>query len=405
MKRLMILALAVLLFPACSDESTGPETPTPLRALTEAETGVLRANSSFAFSLFHNTASNFPEKNIFLSPLSVSMALGMTLNGSAGETRAAMEATLFLNGLTGREINQAYRGLIDLLMQTDPQVTMKIANSIWGRDGYPILQSFIDTNRYYFDAKVSSLDFADPQAAAIINAWVSEQTMGRIPAIIDPPIPADVVMYLINAVYFKGSWATQFDPGETRDDLFNSISGAKQPIKMMNRKGDMRHFSNTMMAVVDLPYGWDRYSMAIVLPSAGTSLEQAATDLASQWADIDEHFTTVEMTIQLPRFKLEYEIEMKDILSTMGMEIAFDPSRANFTGINSNGGLFITEVKHKSFVEVNEEGTEAAAATSVGVGLTSVPETMRVDRPFLFIIHERHSGAVLFIGQVTDLGS
>ncbi|PLX33658.1 MAG: hypothetical protein C0600_00035 [Ignavibacteria bacterium] len=405
MKYLSVVLLAVLLLTACSDDSTGPDTPVPLRSLTEGEHEVLKANNDFAFSLFESTVATAPEKNVFLSPLSVSMALGMTLNGAVGETRTAMEETMALHGLTSAEINGAWKGLSDLLMQADPRVILTIANSIWSREGFSVEQSFIDTNREFFDAEVQSLDFNDPQAAATINAWVNAKTNGLIPDIIDPPIPPEMMMYLINAVYFKGSWTTQFDPSKTLDDEFTALGGTKQPIKMMQRKGDIRYFANTMMQVVDLPYGWDRFSMAVVLPRPGVSLTEAAAELTSRWEDLDEQLGEIEMTVQLPRFTLEYEVEFSDILSALGMEIAFDPSRADFAGINANGGLFISEVRHKTFVEVNEEGTEAAAVTSVGVGTTSVPEHMRVDRPFLFVIHERHSGAILFIGQVTDLGS
>ncbi|MBN1447541.1 MAG: serpin family protein [Bacteroidetes bacterium] len=405
MIRILSVLLAVMMFAACSDDSTGPEQPTPLRSLTEAESSIARSNTDFAFTLFRTTAQTQPDDNIFLSPLSVSMALGMTMNGAAGDTRAAMQQTLMFNALTQQEINEAYRGLIDLLTHTDPRVALRIGNSIWGREGFPIRQDFIDTNRHYFNAEVASLDFDDPQSVDIINDWVSESTQGRIPTIIDPPIPPEVMLYLINAVYFKGTWTTQFDPSRTRDDTFSALSGAKQSVRMMNREGRMRYHADAVMEVVDLPYGWDRYSMTVVLPRQGYTLAQAAEALSSGWTGILEKLVTTEMTLQLPRFTLEYEVALKDILSAMGMGIAFDPGRADFTGINSGGDLYITRVKHKTFVEVNEEGTEAAAATSVEVGLTSVPSVMRVDRPFLFLIHERHSGAILFIGQVTELAS
>lgn len=405
MKYLSFLLFAVLLLHGCSDESTGPETPVPLRALTAGENKVLTANNDFAFSLFESTIAVTPDENVFLSPLSVSLALGMTLNGAAGETRTAMEQTMAVHGLTTTEINEAWRGLSELLRQADPRVILTIANSIWSRAGFPVEQSFIDTNRDYFDAEVQDLDFNDPQASATINAWVNAKTNGRIPDIIDPPIPAEMVMYLINAVYFKGSWTTQFDPAHTRDDTFTALGGEKQSIRMMSRKGDIRYHADNMMQIVDMPYGWDRFSMAVVLPRPGIALADAATELTNRWDGLEELLGEIDMTVQLPRFTLAYEVEFKDILSAMGMEIAFDPSRADFSGINADGDLFISEVKHKTFVEVNEEGTEAAAVTSVGIGTTSVPETMRVDRPFLFVIHERHTGAILFIGQISNLGS
>ncbi len=404
MKHLLILSLAAaFVLASCSDDGAGPEQPTPLRSLTEAEKTVARSNTDFSFSLFRQTITAEPGNNVFISPLSVSMALGMTLNGAAGETRAAMKDALELQGLSEQEINEAFQGLIELLRDTDPRVTLRIANSIWGREGYPILQEFIDTNVKYFGAEVQSLDFNDPQSVNVINDWVSNATESRIPEIVDPPIPPEVMLYLINAVYFKGSWTAQFDPEDTHDGTFTARSGAKQTVPMMTRDGNMRHYVDERLEMVDLPYGWDRYSMAVILPRGERSLAETVETLSEDWDGQLEKLVDTDMTLELPRFTLEYEVGLKDILTTMGMGIAFEGGRADFTGINPAGDLFISRVKHKTFVEVNEEGTEAAAATSVEVGLTSVPPVMRVNRPFIFLIHERHSNTILFIGQVNDL--
>lgn len=404
MKHLLFFSLAAaFILVSCSDDGAGPEQPTPLRSLTEAEKTVARSNTDFSFSLFRQTIKAEPAGNVFISPLSVSMALGMTLNGAAGETRAAMKDALELQGLSEQEINEAYQGLIELLRGADPRVTLRVANSIWGREGYPILQDFIDTNTEYFGAEVQSLDFNDPQSVNIINDWVSNATESRIPEIVDPPIPPEVMLYLINAVYFKGSWTAQFDPEDTHDGIFTAHSGAQQTVQMMMRNGKMRRHINEDLEIVDLPYGWDRYSMAVILPRGEHTLAETLEAMSTDWEGLLEKLVDTDMTLYLPRFTLEYEVGLKDILTTMGMGIAFEGERADFTGINPAGDLFISRVKHKTFVEVNEEGTEAAAATSVEVGVTSVPPVMRVNRPFIFLIHERHSDAILFIGQVNDL--
>ncbi|MBE0644677.1 MAG: serpin family protein [Bacteroidetes bacterium] len=404
MKRIVLLLLPLMLL-SCSEESTGPETPTPVRPISSGELALARANTSFGITLFRSVAASTPDANIFLSPLSVSMALGMTVNGAAGETWLGMRQALHFADMTQSEINQSYRSLLDLLRGIDPRVRLDIANSIWSREGFPLEQAFVDSNRYYFDAEIRTLDFSRADAADIINAWVSQMTQGKIPDIVSTPIPDLVMMYLINAVYFKGSWAEQFDAQKTRDDIFMTIDGGRKNIKMMNRSGSMRYHQGELVEIADLPYGWDRYSMAVILPRPGVTLGQVRDALLSeQWAAWQSKLQDTEMDLQLPRFTLEYEVGLNEMLKSMGMERAFDPDLADFSGINRDRKLYITNVKHKTYVMVNEEGTEAAAATSVEMGTTSMPPVMRVDHPFVFVIHERNSGAILFIGQVTNPG-
>ena len=403
----VIAPLLVMLFAAgCSeDDATGPATPTPMRALTAEETSINRANSGFAFALFDRVAAAEGQKNVFLSPLSVSMALGMTMNGAAGDTWEGMREALQLDAMSAHAMNHAWKGLRDLLLSADPAVTLTVANSIWSRDGFTVTQSFIDTNRYYFDAEVRTLDFSDAGAADVINSWVSEKTRDRIPSIVEGPIPPLTMMYLINAVYFKGNWSTQFDPARTQDAPFHPATGAQQSVPLMQREGRMRHLSNGSLQMVDLPYGWDRFNMAVLLPNEGQDIAALRASLAEPgtWETLYGSLSERSMLLFLPRFRMEYEVGLSGVLAAMGMEKAFQPGVADFTGINPARELHISDVKHKTFVEVNEEGTEAAAVTSVEVGTTSVPPTMRVDRPFIFVIHERNTGAVLFVGQVNDL--
>lgn len=402
MKQLALLVLPLLLL-SCSDESAGPDAPTPVRQINSGELAVMHANAAFGLTLFRSVAEETPDANIFISPLSVSMALGMTVNGAAGDTWLGMRRALHFDDLTQTEINQSYRSLLDLLRGMDPRVRFDIANSIWSREGFPVEQAFVDTNRHYFDAEIRSLDFSRADAADIINAWVSQKTQGKIPDIVTGPIPELTMMYLINAVYFKGTWSEQFDPKKTRDDTFTATGGTRKNIKMMSRSGRMRYHSGQLVEIVDLPYGWDRYSMAVLLPRDGVTLAEARNALLSdQWGLWLDALVETEMDLQMPRFTLEYETSLREMLRKMGMELAFDPVNADFSGINRDRELYVTDVKHKTYVKVNEEGTEAAAATSVEMGTTSMPPVMRVDHPFIFVIHEHNTGAILFIGQVTD---
>ncbi len=402
MKRLVLFVLPLMLL-SCKEESTGPETPTPVRPISSGEAAVARANTGFGFTLFRSVAGAAPEDNVFISPLSVSLALGMTVNGAAGETWTGMRQTLGFDALSQEEINESFRTLIELLQGIDPKVRLDIANSVWSREGFAVEQAFIDSNSKYFGADTRSIDFSRSDAADIINAWVSQKTQGRIDDIVAAPIPDLVMMYLINAVYFKGSWTERFDTEKTRDDLFITPDGGRKAVRMMNRSGMMRYHADERMEIADLPYGWDRYSMAIVLPRSGVTLAQLRDAMTSEaWSGWLAALTDTEMDLQLPRFTMEYEVGLNEMLKGMGMERAFDPDRADFSGINRDRKLYITNVKHKTFVQVSEEGTEAAAATSVEMGTTSIPPLMRVDHPFIFVIHEKNSGAILFIGQVTN---
>jgi serpin B len=245
----------------------GPITELP-RELTVAETKLVEADNRFAFTLFRaiNDHEN-PDRNVFISPLSVAMALGMTYNGAAGTTREAMARTLELEGMTIEEVNQAYRDLIDLLRTLDPRVDLLLANSIWHRPQFTPLPTFFEVNRQYFDAEVQALDFARPDAATVINQWVEDATRGKIPTIVPDPIPGQIVAYLINAIYLKGDWAQQFDKDGTRDEPFWLADGGTVDVPMMSREeGHAVRLVVGDVTVLDLPYGGGAYSMTVLLP-------------------------------------------------------------------------------------------------------------------------------------------
>jgi len=394
-----LIALA-LLATACGAPD-GPIGSLP-RDLSVAEGRLVAADNRFAFGILKAVARQ-PEgrDNLFISPLSISMALGMTLNGAAGATADSMRRALELSELTIDDANAAYRSVIDLLRDLDANVQFRIANSIWYRQGFEVEPAFLDVNRRFFDARVEALDFASPTAPATINQWVSAGTEGKIPRIVSQ-IPADMVMYLVNAIYFKGAWTYRFDPQDTQDRPFRLASGTTKPVPTMTRDGTFYYHRDSAVEVVDLPYGRGAYRMTVLMPVTGgdlgrliDALDQTAWDRAVAGLD------SVSNALFLPRFTLQFGAGLVPTLRGMGMGIAFG-DQANFTGIRRSGGLQISEVKHKSFVDVNEEGTEAAAATSVGVRVTSVAPEVRVDRPFVFAIRERFSGTILFIGKITD---
>ena len=402
--------LSLLLLLGCDsnqeDEERGPE---PTRPLSQAEAKMVQSDNAFGLNLFNTLSEDAPEENIFISPLSISMALGMTLNGADGSTRDEMIATLQKQGLTETAINNSYKSLLDLFTNLDPKVQLSIANSIWYRDGFPVLPLFLEVNKAHFDAEVSSLDFAQSISKDIINGWVDDKTNGLIDKIIDEIKPNDI-MYLINAIYFKGSWTYQFDPEETREEVFNNQNGAKPVVPLMSYLNTVLFAANDQVSLIDLPYGDSLYSMTIVLPNNPEGLGELTSSIdANTWNAWIEDLEPAELEVYMPKFELAYERTLGDMLSDMGMQEAFLPNVANFSRINPDRkDLHISKVLHKSFVEINEEGTEAAAVTSVSIGVTSIdpistPAAFRVDRPFLFVIREQYSGAILFIGQVQNL--
>ena len=398
-----LLLGGVLSLAACDLFGTQPR-EIILRDLSSVEREIVAADNTFGFNLLRALQAETPDETLFISPVSVSFALGMTLNGASGATYDAMAETLGKAGLTETEVNAAYQSLMELLTGLDPKVVLEIANSIWYREGFDVRPEFLDVNRTYFDAEVRALNFDDPAAPDVINGWVDEKTKGKIEEVIKE-IGADVVMVLINAIYFKGDWAYRFDEDDTRDDTFTNADGSTTPVKMMRQHATLPMASTERYTALDLPYGDSLYSMTLVLPGEGVTVDDLVADLdADAWADLTGRLTPREVDVELPRFKIEYETSLEDALSALGMEVAFTDA-ADFSRIRESGGLKIDDVIHKTFVQVNEEGTEAAAVTAVVIVETSapIPQVFRVDRPFVFAVRERHSGTVLFLGKVMSL--
>jgi len=396
----------------CSNKPVDPPY-TPPRALTAAEKHVVESDNKFGLRLFREIVKQEKDSNVFISPLSVSMALGMTYNGAEGATEEAMRNVLELAGLTEQEINESYRSLIDLLTQLDPQVIFEIANSIWCREGFPVKEEFININRTYFDAEVAALDFNKPDASKTINGWVDEKTHGKITEIVSDPIDPETVMFLINAIYFKGAWTCEFDEEDTREDWFTLPDGSQIRCQMMRREDEFSYLENDLFQAIDLPYGNEKFSMTVFLPKPEVDIDSLISEFNQEnWDSWLGSFASDSGKLYFPKFTLEYKIKLNDVLTALGMGIAFDGSRADFSGIaevNPLANLYISKVLHKTFIEVNEEGTEAAAVTSVEVGITSIQPphgfVMRVDRPFVFAIRENHSQTVLFMGKIVEPAS
>lgn len=373
-------------------------TPNPS---TQTSPTIARAANDFGFKMFARLTGG-KTSNTFISPLSISMALAMAYNGADGKTAQDMAASMGLQGASLAEVNAAYASLAGQL-QASKEITLSIANSLWARQGIPLKQDFVAQVGKAYDAKLTSLDFASPNALAQINGWVSDKTRGKIPTILES-IPPDAVLYLINAVYFKGAWLAPFVAEQTKPAPFHAPMG-DVTAQMMNRYDDMLYLDDPLFQAVSLPYTGSQLSMIVVLPKG--SLDSFAPELtAENWQKWSRALRSRKGSLQLPRFKMEYSQTLNEALMGMGMGNAFS-DQANFSKM-SDVPFAISEVRHKSFVEVNEQGAEAAAVTSIGMRAMSAREAeppfqMTVDRPFVFAIQDNRTGAVLFLGTVAKI--
>ncbi|HBB32746.1 MAG TPA: proteinase inhibitor I4 serpin [Cyanobacteria bacterium UBA8803] len=369
------------------------------------DTKLVEANTKFGFKLFSEILKQDSKRNVFVSPTSIAIALAMTYNGASGETQQAMAKALELQGLDLQDINQANLTLKASLENADPEVQLAIANSLWARQDIPFKPQFLERNQQFYQAKVTELDFTNPDAAGVINKWVQESTRGKIPQIIERIKPDDL-LFLINAIYFKGNWTTEFDKGQTTERPFYLPEGTQKQHPMMSQSGRYRYYENDTFQAVSLPYGKGRLSLYVFLPRETNNLEAFQQQLTLEnWQQWMSQFRQRDGSIVLPRFKLDYDIQLNNVLSAMGMELAFS-DRADFSHMTP-ASVTIDEVKHKTFVEVNEEGTEAAAVTSVTIVPTSIaiseePFRMVVDRPFFCAIRDNQTGTVLFMGSIRE---
>ena len=400
------LLVVVGLCSACSDSPAGP-TPSGLvtelpRSLSLVEENLLRASNAFAFQLARELVPVEADENLFFSPLSVSMVLGMLLNGADGDTFDQIRSVLGFGGLTQEQINQGYADLTALLVGLDPGVTIEIANSVWPKAGFPVLADFSERIRSSFGAESAALDFADPNSLDRINGWADEATHGLIEKIFDE-LPGNVVMVLLNAIYFEAGWSTRFDPGRTATAPFFRTDGSIVTSDLMLlERIELPVLWEEEATLVELPYGGEAFAMTVVLPGEGTALTDVVAGLSAQsWNSWTENLAQGKVIVRLPRFELGWEAELNDPLRALGIADAFEPGLADFTRLTPGGGVWLDLVKQKAFVSVDEEGTRAAAVT--GAVLTdSAPVPIRMDRPFLFVLRERLTGAILFMGVVND---
>ncbi len=407
MKVITLFALGtILLLNACTSKEP---TENALKTITLEEGMETRVDeeNGFAFEFLQETLNTTDDDNVFLSPLSVSIAMGMTWNGANGVTKEEIKQALKHQGLTDVQINKYYQILLNNLPNLDNKTKLILANSIWYKKDFPILQSFLDKNSLYFNAKVQGLDFSQPASVDVINNWCAQKTNNLIQKPLDQ-ISDNSVAFLINAIYFKGLWKNKFDSKNTFDASFTAEDNTSSTVDMMNQTESFDYAEDDDAQYIDLPYGNGAFSMLVILPKQGKKTSDIAANLTTtKWKTIVNSLSNQSVTLQLPRFKVQNKLQLNPILERLGIEKAFSPDEADFSGISSDAQLYISRVIHQTYCEVNEEGTEAAAVTIVDIGVTSIPvfKEFRANKPFIFFVREKSTGIIVFAGKIGKIAN
>jgi serpin B len=376
--------------------------------LTEVEKQIAGRTNVFAFDLLHTVAINNETsgQNVFLSPMSAALALAMLNNGAAGQTREEIHQVLGYEDVSTEDVNAYFRKMISAMQEADPQVAFESAASIWIDNAFPVLNAFVETNAGYYDAEIRNVNMSDAATTDLVNAWCAEKTKGTIPRLLNQP-PGGILA-LINALYFKGVWTIPFGKEDTKEEVFSNQDGSASLLPTMNKKDWFNYHKADRFRLLDLPYGNESFSMTLMLPDEGVSLDDVIEELdAEKWESYVIQLSGCELPVKLPRFRLEYERELLDDLKAMGLRL----EEPDFSLIHSTAALAVSRILQKTFVDVGEEGTEAAGVTVLFLSGSTLeenvdvpePPSFYVDRPFLFFIREKTTGAIFFSGAVRNL--
>ena len=411
----IILGL-LCLFTSCQSNDQGSE-PTKKEqqepkerediVLSRAELSMLNATNVFAFNLLKQVSSaETKDQNLFISPLSASLCLSMVANGANGNTLTEMQKTL---GFTSsqQELNEYNKRLVSEMLDLDNTTQLGIANSIWLRNKFAVKESFVSVNKQAYDAQVENLDFDSPKAIETINGWCAKKTENRITDVIKELTP-DMKLVLINALYFKGKWLDPFEEEWTKKETFTNEDGSTTQVDMMHQGDCFRYTSNDVVSIAELPYGNEAFSMVLFLPAVGKNLKECVAELSNEkWQQWNTEMSERNISIGVPKFKMKYERDMRDDLIALGMKDAFSAA-ADFRNITDAEALNLNAVKQFTYLEVNEEGTESAAITVNPPPTSPSPEEeikipeLILNRPFAYLIKEKSTGAILFMGEVNQ---
>lgn len=403
----LMMMLPVVLLGSCSKNLEDARLEAVPITLNANEKSVVVASNQFAFNVFAKINNEAADANVIISPLSISYALSMAQNGANGTTRQEMLNALALSGLKYDEINATFKSLTATLLNVDSRVAVSVANSLWAENRFAVKQPFIDILVSYYNAEARKFDISNPAASlSAINGWISNKTKGMIPEMMNKLSP-DAVMLLINAICFEGKWQNRFDKADTKPEIFYKRDGTQVLVPTMRHLQTYKMMGGENFAMLELPYGQGNYAMDIILPNTGSMVDSIARSLTQ---DVFNGYLSSMFShgvnVYLPRFKYGFGQGMVDVMKSLGMHKAFSPIYADFSNITDSEQIFISDIQHKAFIETNEEGTKAAAATVVTFCYTSVedgiPYEFRIDRPFIYIIRETTTNTILFMGRVMD---
>jgi len=368
---------------------------------------VTTADNAFGFGLLRAVQKEHQHGNVVLSPVSAALDLSMALNGATGETAAQMQKMLAIGGADLAAINSANQDLMKTLRTPATDVTLSVANAIFAdQHRAPLRADYVAQVKHWYDSEVANLDFGSPHAPATINGWADKETHGKIPKIVDVLDPNEVAL-LLNAIYFKGQWTHKFDKSATHEAGFTLASGSAVKLPRMSQTGKFDYFETSALQAIRMPYGKGDLAMDVLLPSKTSSLAELESALTTDaWKMWDARFSSQQGTIELPRFELKNTYRLNEALESLGMVLAFDPQGAHFSKMSPRQ-VSISDVKQFTYLKVDEQGSEAAAVTSIGMVALAMPHPtmpfhMIVDRPFLCTIEDRRSHALLFIGAIYD---
>lgn len=395
-----LLLIMTLLLAACSGGSSSGD--------VEAATKLTVTNEDVGFFLL-NSVEPDAEGNVFISPTSLLIAMLMVYNGTDEGTKEEIEQALQIAEFSDEEVNEATEALLTSLQRDDEQLEVTIANSLWLNDDFSFLDDFEQNMSDYFDAEIAEIDVTDNASADRINNWVKKATLDMIDEIVEKPLSQDLLTYIINALYFNGTWTYEFDENATYDAPFFMTDGEKE-VPFMTLDEDFTYLETDEFQAIKLPYSEGEMNMQIFLPKEDESIDDLVEDMTTKtWDKWQSDFESeVEGRVLLPKFKLEYETILNEPLQQLGIEQAFQQGQANFSRmVDGTPPLHISEVKQKTAIEVDEKGTEAAAATSVAIEMMSTPIedesfTMNINRPFLFAIYDEEIEHAIFLGVINE---
>lgn len=407
-KAIIISSVAVLTLLSCSKSNTPGEGEKQQQSdkqnPIELAAPVASVFTDFSFHFFKNLQTETgADKDIFVSPLSLHIALGMLVNGAEGESKTQIMKALRSESLSQEDLNNAYKTLLTELPKADPLVKLTLANAIFYKNGFTVETPFLNTMSGTFNAQIKGLPFVQADVATI-NKWASDNTNGKITKVLDN-IDPDLVMLLMNALYFKGDWRSKFDKKDTKDQPFYLEGGGQKTVKMMNLTDSFKLANNSDFMALQLPYGNGQFTATLLLPKNGKNISGVMGEMdAGSWNQLNSSFSNQKVIVGIPKFKLEQEFELNKTLKNMGMVKAFNAS-AEFESIGKIKPLYVGFVKQNTFASVDEEGTEAAAVTTIGMVATCGgcgPSVFYCNKPFGLIISEKTSNTILFMGRIMN---